>query len=44
MGILDDPQTCPGIADEWELCSAELVRTADVLVYDLLIDSSQPLP
>jgi len=44
MGILDDPQTCQGIANEWELCSAELVRTTDVLVYDILIDSSQPLP
>ena len=44
MGILDDPQTCQGIADEWELCSAELVRTVDVLVYDILTDSGQPLP
>lgn len=44
MGILDDPQTCQGIADEWELCSAEQVRTGDVLVYDILTDSRQPLP
>lgn len=44
MGILDDPQTCQGIANEWELCSAELVRTEDVLVYDILTDGNQPLP
>lgn len=44
MGILDDPQTCRGIADEWELCSAKLVRSVDELIYSILIDRNQPLP
>ena len=44
MGILDDAQTCQGIANEWELCSANLVQTVDVAIYALLIDADQPLP
>ena len=44
MGILDDPQTCQGIANEWELCSPELLETGDVLVYGIVTDPNQPLP
>ena len=44
MGILDDPQTCQGIANEWELCSPELLQEGDVLIYALLTDPAQPLP
>ena len=44
MGILNDSETCEGIADEWELCSSDLVRSGDPLVYDILTDSAQPLP
>jgi hypothetical protein len=44
MGILDDPQTCSGIANEWELCSKELLEEGDVLIYALITDPNQPLP
>jgi len=44
MGILDDQQTCNGINDEWELCSPELVQEVDTKVYEILIDTNQPLP
>jgi hypothetical protein len=44
LGILDDPQTCQGIANEWELCSAELLQAGDVLIYAVITDPAQPLP
>jgi hypothetical protein len=44
MGILDDPQTCQGIANEWELCSQALLEEGDVLMYALITDPAQPLP
>ena len=44
MGILDDPQTCTGIANEWELCSPSLLQEGDVLIHALLTDPAQPLP
>ena len=44
MGILDDPQTCSGIANEWELCTPELLQDTDVLVYELLTDPQYKLP
>ena len=44
MGILDDAQTCQGIANEWELCSQPLLEEGDVLIYALITDSNQPLP
>jgi hypothetical protein len=44
MGILDDPETCSGIADEWEPCSPELLESMDVLVYDLITDPQHRLP
>jgi hypothetical protein len=44
MGILDDPATCQGIANEWELCSPDLLHEGDVLISALLIDPAQPLP
>jgi hypothetical protein len=44
MEILNDPQTCEGIANEWELCSRELLKEGDVLVYSLITDPNQPLP
>jgi hypothetical protein len=44
MEILNDPQTCSGIANEWELCSKELLKEGDVLVYSLITDPNQPLP
>ena len=44
MGILDDPQTCYGIADEWEPCSPELFESMDVLMYALITDPQYLLP
>jgi hypothetical protein len=44
MGILDDPDTCSGIANEWELCSRSLLQEGDVLVYALITDPNQALP
>jgi hypothetical protein len=44
MGILDDPQTCQGIANEWEPCSPDLLESMDVLVYALITDPAYSLP
>lgn len=44
MGILDDPQTCNGIANEWEPCSQSLLQTIDLLGYDLITDPQYKLP
>ena len=44
MGILNDTETCDGIADEWEPCSKELLESMDVLIYSLITDSQYHLP
>ena len=44
MGILDDPQTASGIADEWELYSAALLEETDVLMHQLISDAQFMLP
>ena len=44
MGILDDPQTCSGIANEWEPCTRELLESMDVLVFALITDPQYKLP
>lgn len=44
MGILDDPQTCSGIANEWEPCSPELLQSMDIMVYNLITDPQYKLP
>ena len=44
MGILDNPQTCSGIVNEWELCSPVLFESMDVLMYALITDSQYLLP
>ncbi|MDE0978356.1 MAG: hypothetical protein OSA78_00025 [Flavobacteriales bacterium] len=44
MGILDDPQTASGIADEWELYSAELLEETDVLIDQLISNAQFMLP
>ena len=44
MGILDDPQTCSGIYNEWEPCSPELFENTDILMHSLIIDSQYKLP
>ena len=32
MGILDDIQTCNGIANEWEPCTPELFESTDIII------------
>jgi len=44
MGILDDPQTAAGIADEWEAYNAALLQNMDVLIYALITDPQYKLP
>ena len=44
MGILDDPQTCDGIANEWEPCSKSLLESTDALIYALVTDPAYKLP
>ena len=44
MGILNDTETCDGIANEWEPCSKELLESVDVLIYALIADPQYHLP
>ena len=44
MGILDDPQTCNGIDNEWELCSPELFGSTDIAMYNIINDTQYLLP
>ena len=44
MGILDDPQTASGIANEWEAYSATLLQFMDVLMFSLITDAQYKLP
>ena len=44
MGILDDPQTCAGIANEWEPCSPELFESTDIIMHGVVNNSSYKLP
>ena len=44
MGILDDTQTCNGIANEWEPCTPELFESTDVLMHAIVTDPAHMLP
>ncbi len=44
MGILDDPQTAAGIANEWEPYNAILLQSMDTLMYSLITDPQYKLP
>ena len=44
MGILNDPATCAGIANEWEPCSPTLFQSTDTLMYALITDPQYMLP
>ncbi|MDP6684657.1 MAG: hypothetical protein QGH24_01790 [Candidatus Marinimicrobia bacterium] len=44
MGILNDPQTCAGIANEWEPCSPELFETTDVIMHSVVNNPNYLLP
>ena len=44
LGILDDPQTCNGIDNEWELCTPELFESTDIIMHDILSNLEYKLP
>ncbi len=44
MEILNDPETCEGIANEWEPCSRDLLQSMDTLIYALVTDPEFKLP
>ena len=44
MGMLDTPETCMGIADEWEPCSRALLEEMDPLIFSLVNDPAFKLP
>jgi len=44
MGILDDPQTAAGIANEWEPYNVALLQSMDTLMYALITDPQYSLP
>tara|TARA_B100001758_G_C18411172_1_gene615820 strand:+ start:2945 stop:3922 length:978 start_codon:yes stop_codon:yes gene_type:complete len=44
MGILNDPQTAAGIANEWEPYNATLLQSTDLLMYALITNPTYKLP
>ena len=44
MGILDDIQTCNGIANEWEPCTPELFESTDLMMHALINNIEFKLP
>ena len=44
MGILNDTQTCNGIANEWEPCTPELFESTDIAMYAIVNDPQYKLP
>ena len=44
LGILDSPQTCNGIDNEWELCTPELFESTDVLMYSIIANQNYKIP
>ena len=44
MGILDDPQTCNGIDNEWEPCSPELFESTDLAMFAVVNNPDYKLP
>lgn len=44
MGLLDDTSTAQGIEDEWELYSADLLASTDVMIHALITDPTFSIP
>ncbi len=44
MGVLNTPDICEAIEEEWELCSPELLETIDQMVYWIITNTSNKLP
>ena len=44
MGILDDAQTCNGIANEWEPCTPELFEETDIIMHGVVSNPQNKLP
>jgi hypothetical protein len=44
MGVLDTPEICEAIEEEWEPCSPELLETTDPMVYWIITNPNNKLP
>lgn len=44
MGLFDNDNICLNIKDEWELCSPELFRKTDLLMFSIINDNKYCLP
>ena len=44
MGILNDTQTCNGIANEWEPCTPELFEQTDTIMHGVISNPQNKLP
>lgn len=44
LGLINDRATCEGIADEWELCTADKLKQKDSAMHAVLVQGSPPLP
>ncbi len=44
MGVLNSPEICDAIAEEWELCSPELLASVDLMMYSIITNPLNKLP
>ena len=44
MGVLNTPEICDAIAEEWELCSPELLASTDLMIYSIITNPLNKLP
>ncbi|HIB76759.1 MAG TPA: T9SS type A sorting domain-containing protein [Flavobacteriales bacterium] len=44
MGVLNTPDICEAIDEEWELCSPELLESVDVMIHTIITDPDFSLP
>ena len=44
MGVLNTPEICEAIAEEWDLCSPELLASTDLMIYSIITNPLNKLP
>ena len=44
MGVLNTPEICEAIAEEWELCSPELLASTDLMIYSIITNPLNKMP
>ncbi|PCJ82596.1 MAG: hypothetical protein COA49_00615 [Bacteroidetes bacterium] len=44
MGVLNTPEICAAISEEWELCSPTLLEQTDVMIHSIITNPSFYLP